>query len=157
MTITASNLLIAAIAACAIISAPPAFAGDFNFTVPVTLTDLPPTILRGKVRCNAVQTVPGSFLPRGEGWSPEFAIVSGGYSGTVSVEVSAPRDIDPAQADRYDCDLWLQVRRTSGTVNFYSAYALAQGSGPIEARILSTGSSPGLRSYQNTGSLGSSR
>lgn len=157
MTISASNWVAATLAACVIISAPPAFAGDFNFTVPVTLTNLPPTILRGKVRCNAVQTVPGSFLPRGEGWSPEFAIVSGAYSGTVSVEVSAPRDVDPALADRYDCDLFLQVRRTSGTVTYYSAYDLAQVSGPVEARILSTGSSPGVRSYQNTGPLGPRR
>lgn len=154
MTISVSRWLAAALAACALIYAPPALAGDFNFTVPVALTELPPTILRGKVRCIANQVVPGAFVAIGEGWSPEFAIVDGAYSGTVSVEVNASSAHDPSQANRYDCELWLQVRRTTGAVSFYSAYALAQESGPIEARIQSTSSSLGVRSYQNSGPLG---
>ena len=154
MTISASRWLATALAACTLISAPPAFAGDFNFTVPVALTDLPPTILRGKVRCIANQVLPGEFVAVGEGWSPEFAIVGGAFSGSVSVDVTASSGRDPAQANRYDCELWLQVRRTSGAISFYSAYALAQESGPVEARITSTSSSLGVRTYQNTGPLG---
>ena len=147
------QLFAAMLCACAVFAATPALAADFSFTVPVDVSSLPPSIERGSVRCLVQQWVPGSAVNIGEGSSAEFAITGGAYRGSVTVEVTHGSSADPAQANKYDCLLWFFVRRSSGATSWYSSYSLAQETGPIEARILSTASSPGVRSYQAGGDI----
>lgn len=136
--------LCAAALALAAFTPTPARAGEFNFTIPVELTNLPPAIQRGYVRCFVQQqTSTAPLLNIGEGRSPEFAITGGGFSGNVLVEVNATRGLNPAQANYYSCTLWLHVQRADGGGGFYSAYALGQPTGPIEGRLVYSASRRG--------------
>ncbi len=146
------RFLAAALGACALAVASPASAADFTFTAPVDVSELPPALLQGRVTCIVTQRQPGAFVEFGRA-SSDFALTGGAYRGNVVVEVTVGRDRDPAQTHRYDCEIWFQIRRTSGTVTWMSASALAQPTGPSEGRIRSVDPLPGRRTYQTAGPL----
>jgi hypothetical protein len=134
----------AAALAFLVLSPATAYAGQFNFTVPVELTNMPAATQRGYVRCIVSQVTPTTPpLNIGEGRSAEFTITDGRFSGNVLVEVNAGSSFSPAQANRYSCMLWLHVRRADGSGGFYSAYALGQPTGPVEGRLLYSASRRG--------------
>jgi hypothetical protein len=130
--------------------APPAVAADYTFTVPVELTDLPPAIQRGYVRCVVRRRDPGVFVDIGAAESPRFEIRGGDYSGTHRIEITVGATFDPRQAHRYDCDLWLQIVQVDGTLMWMSGSALSRDTGPPQARIRVEGRS---MSYTAAGPL----
>jgi hypothetical protein len=145
-------LAAAAIATAMLAWAPPARAADFTFTVPVNVSELPPTIERGKVRCLVTRIGGGVGVTIGDVYSPEFAITGGAYSGVQRVEITA--GLRAAEANTYDCSLWFFVRRTDGSTGWRSAYALHIEGAVPEARIMGTDASrPLARTYQAGGTI----
>src|SRR5450830_1153956 len=71
--------------------ATPALAQDFRFTVPVSVTKVPPNVKSLSVLCEAVQGAgPGAaFLVKASGTSAPQPVTAGAFSGEFNVSVSA--------------------------------------------------------------------
>ncbi|MHB8883417.1 MAG: hypothetical protein ACYC69_18165 [Thermodesulfovibrionales bacterium] len=87
---------------------------DFNFTVPVNLSNLPPEVTQGYVRClvsrlNLVSHETGSAGNAGLLGEREvsFPISAGRYSGAVEVSFNAGPNKRPSDARTYACMLRL--------------------------------------------------
>jgi len=119
--------------------ATPAAAADFTFIVPVEITNLPAAIDSGKVRCQTMITNGGTSAIISDTYSPPFAIVNHGYSGTIRIESNAAPSMEPANAQTYQCTLWLHVQRAPPNASsYYAAVVLMNGPpAPAEGRLRS--------------------
>lgn len=113
----------------------PASAGDFNFTVPVELVNMPVAVNRGRVTCTVYAS--SAIGPAaGEGHSAEFAISDGAYSSSLRVEVAARSGFSAGSITNYACHLWLYVTLPGTRSGWYNAEHLTQEGYPIEARLI---------------------
>ncbi|MEO8055419.1 MAG: hypothetical protein ABI768_09700 [Acidobacteriota bacterium] len=88
-----------------------AYAEDFNFTVPVQASNLPPNVEGLTVSCAAL--TPARFS-NGQASVSEtlvaaqvrVAITGGAYRGDVVVRATAPQGKDPRDAIKYRCEGW---------------------------------------------------
>ncbi|MCM3874905.1 MAG: hypothetical protein NEA02_00650 [Thermoanaerobaculia bacterium] len=98
-----------------IVAAPPAPAEDFEFEVPVQLSKIDPVFTQGKVSCQVLgidrdgaARSSSKDLTSIAGASTTFALVQGGFSGTVSVKFDAERPRrQPTDARTWSCVLFL--------------------------------------------------
>jgi len=96
------------------------FAADFNFTVPVRLTNLPPEIRQFGVMCSANDRLGPGGTAIGQGGSPRILIQSGGYSGNVTLSFNHSATANPANAVGYDCYLEMYAVINGQPVTFGS-------------------------------------
>ena len=126
-------------------------AEDFNFTVPVQVSNLPPNVEELTIVCTALTPV----AVRGSATATNFesvgsasvrvAIASGGFHSDVAVRVNASQGKDPRNATNYRCEGTFKGQER-GAVAYYfpggkqqpPAFPLASGA-PFS---LSTGDLP---------------
>ncbi len=80
----------------------PTFAGDFNFSVPVDVQNLPPEITRAFVCCDVLTAERGGTA-LGNGCSAPLPISGGAIYGTFPVSVDVAPGVDPATGRYYMC------------------------------------------------------
>jgi hypothetical protein len=80
----------------------PALAGDFDFSVPVDVQNLPPEITRATVCCD-VMTAERGGTNLGNNCSAPLPISGGAISGTYPVSVDVAPGVDPSTGRFYVC------------------------------------------------------
>lgn len=97
----------------------PSNAANFTFTVPLTITNVP-TATRAVVFCTVSRGNLAGAFPfaakniAGNG-STAQPLTGGVFSGSVIVAVNADKDIPPAAARSYSCNISLNGRSTDGS------------------------------------------
>jgi len=91
------------------------YAADFNFTIPVNVTNLPPSIEFVSACCYVSQRNEEGHLGGGFDISGGYCsvadrgrVVGGAFHGDISVGVTVRRGKDPATAASYNCYLRFQ-------------------------------------------------
>jgi hypothetical protein len=93
------------------LGASPAWAEDFNFTVPVSFNNLPPDVVSAMITCGTYQMISGFQVGGG---NTRISITDGGFHGDVTIQFNATPGHDPASAHFYECRVAIFFGR-SGT------------------------------------------
>lgn len=128
-----------------LLGAAPAYAEDFTITVPIRVSNLPPSIEAALIYC-AVSSTNRATRDIGLGHaSPRVEIRSGAFSGSATVRFNAAPGQDPGRATHYECGVSSFVGRNERgeTVHYFSdggrnPFPLAAGA----SLVLNTGVQP---------------
>lgn len=130
MNLSRTRQLLAFVLSCTLLS-PVAAESDFEFTVPVNLTNLPPEVERVSVCCRVTQ---GARALSNGICSSSQAVSGSSYSGEFRINVDLfPRE-DPASAEGYYCYALLQANVEGSTLRL--SPVSRDGSIPLESGSL---------------------
>lgn len=128
----------------ALLGAVPSYAEDFTITVPIRVSNLPPSIEAALVACS-VSSTNRETRDIGIGHAPRVEIRGGAFNGSAAVRFNAAPGQDPGRATHYACAITSFVGRNERgeTVHYFSdggrnPFPLAAGA----SLVLNTGVQP---------------